>query len=86
MKARSVNISQFDITGLNMPELEFSIECSKGTYIRSIARDLGEILGCGAYLSALRRTRIGDFSVEQAISPDEFTRLAWHAAGGDQDA
>jgi tRNA pseudouridine55 synthase len=69
---KEVTIFSFDITRIELPEIDFEITCSKGTYIRSIARDLGEILGCGAYLSCLRRTRIGDFSVEDAMKMTSF--------------
>lgn len=55
-----------------LPELSFSVSCSKGTYIRSLARDLGESCGSSAYLSSLRRTRIGSLHIEDAVSPDDF--------------
>lgn len=64
--ARPVTIHAFEITAFRLPEIDFRIVCSKGTYIRSIAHDLGEALKCGGYLIALRRTKIGDFSVEDA--------------------
>ncbi|MCL2416754.1 MAG: tRNA pseudouridine(55) synthase TruB [Bacteroidales bacterium] len=63
IKAKPVFIKTFEITRIKMPEVDFRIVCSKGTYIRSVARDFGEKLQSGAYLSALRRTRIGDFSI-----------------------
>jgi len=66
IKAKPVFIKDFEITRIAMPEVDFRIVCSKGTYIRSIARDFGEKLQSGAYLSALRRTRIGDFLVENS--------------------
>ncbi|WP_291788214.1 tRNA pseudouridine(55) synthase TruB [Cecembia sp.] len=66
LEARPVTVSVFEITDFNNPEVHFRIVCSKGTYIRSLARDLGEILGVGAYLSVLCRTRIGDFKLEDA--------------------
>jgi tRNA pseudouridine55 synthase len=69
---KEVNISTFAITRFNPPEVEFRIVCSKGTYIRSVARDLGEYLGCGAYLSSLCRSRIGTFLLESAVTPEEF--------------
>ncbi|MEQ8425921.1 MAG: tRNA pseudouridine(55) synthase, partial [Cyclobacteriaceae bacterium] len=71
LKARQVNIRAFDITHVNLPEIEFRVVCSKGTYIRSLARDLGEGLGVGAYLSELCRTRIGEFLLEKAQTPDQ---------------
>jgi tRNA pseudouridine55 synthase len=72
MEARAVTVSEFEITAFENPEVHFRIVCSKGTYIRSLARDLGEILGVGAYMSALTRTRIGDFRLEVA---EELTAL-----------
>jgi tRNA pseudouridine55 synthase len=72
IKARTVNITEFEITKVNLPEVTFRVVCSKGTYIRSLAFDFGKALGSGAYLSALRRTKIGNFSVEKASSIDHF--------------
>lgn len=66
MEARPVTVSLFEITRFDNSEVHFKIVCSKGTYIRSLARDLGEILKVGAYMSALTRTRIGDFKLEEA--------------------
>lgn len=66
MEARPVTVSLFEITRFDNPEVHFKIVCSKGTYIRSLARDLGEILKVGAYMSALTRTRIGEFKLEDA--------------------
>lgn len=74
LKARKVHIYEFDITAINLPEISFRIVCSKGTYIRSIARDLGEILEVGAYLSSLNRTAIGHFSLESAYDLSEFIK------------
>lgn len=71
LEARPVRISRFEIMRIEMPEVDFVIECSKGTYIRSIARDLGEMLQCGAYLSALRRTRIGPYRIQDALTIDQ---------------
>lgn len=67
IKSKTIFISDFEITRCSLPEIDFRIVCSKGTYIRSIARDFGAQLQSGAYLSALRRTRIGDFRVDDAI-------------------
>ncbi len=75
LEARPVIISKFEVDTSSLPIVKFEIECSKGTYIRSIARDLGEALECGAHLSELRRTMIGDYSVENAIDPIEFQRV-----------
>ncbi len=66
LKSRRVKISIFEITGIKLPEIHFRIVCSKGTYIRSLAHDYGQELGVGAYLTALRRTRIGAFTVADA--------------------
>jgi tRNA pseudouridine55 synthase len=69
---RNIKISQFDITAINLPEIHFEISCSKGTYIRVIANDFGEKLGCGAVLSSLRRTKISYYDVLEALSVREF--------------
>lgn len=69
---RKITISDFEITRIALPEVDFRVSCSKGTYIRSLANDFGQKLNSGAYLSALRRTRIGNFSVENALSIDDF--------------
>ena len=70
--SRKVTINAFEITKIENLTVDFSVTCSKGTYIRSLAYDFGKALESGAHLSALRRTKIGDFSVEKAISIDEF--------------
>jgi len=67
IKPKFVTISEFEITRFVLPDIDFRIVCSKGTYIRSIARDFGKSLQSGAHLTALRRTRIGEFSVDRAI-------------------
>jgi tRNA pseudouridine55 synthase len=69
-----VNIREIKVEKFDLPELILRISCSKGTYIRSLARDIGLELDSGAYLSALRRTRIGEYEVSKAISPDEFEK------------
>lgn len=71
LQPRDVEVSEFEITKLDLPNVEFRIACSKGTYIRSLARDLGEGLGVGAYLSQLCRTRIGSYKLEDAVSIDD---------------
>ncbi len=68
---RKVFVSKFDIE-IALPEIFFEIKCSKGTYIRVIADDFGKKLGCGGLLSSLRRTGIGEYCVENAVSVDEF--------------
>jgi tRNA pseudouridine55 synthase len=72
---RQVNIDSFDITQDNFPKLNFKVQCSKGTYIRSLAYDFGEALNSGAYLSELRRTQIGDYKVREALSIEDFEKL-----------
>lgn len=69
---REVIVKAFDIEHINLPEVSFKIVCSKGTYIRSLVRDFGDCLQVGAYLSALCRTRIGDFRLEDATSMDQY--------------
>jgi tRNA pseudouridine55 synthase len=72
IKSREVEIKAFEITEISGVELKFRVICSKGTYIRSLAHDFGKALNSGAHLSELRRTRIGEFSVDNAITPEEF--------------
>lgn len=66
VKSRRVSIYAFDLTRTELPEVDFQVHCSKGTYIRSLAYDLGRAVGSGAHLTALRRTTIGNFSIENA--------------------
>ena len=70
IKEKSINIYDFKITEVNMPNISFEVTCSKGTYIRSIARDFGDRLNCGAVLSKLRRTKIGEYDVKNASRID----------------
>lgn len=72
LKARSVEIFAFEILQINMPDIHFRIRCSKGTYIRSIAHDFGKALNSGGYLSSLRRTKIGEYNVDNAVTPANF--------------
>jgi tRNA pseudouridine55 synthase len=72
---REVFIRKFEITSIELPIVKFRVVCSKGTYIRSLVRDFGEALGTCAYMSALRRTRIGDFHVDNAYGVEDFVRL-----------
>lgn len=72
---REVVIHEFEITGIQLPEVHFRVVCSKGTYIRSLAFDFGKALQSGAYLSALRRTRIGEYRVEDALGVLAFTAM-----------
>lgn len=72
IKSRAVNVAKFEIDTHNFPELNFSIICSKGTYIRSLVRDFGTACGSGAYLKSLRRESIGEFSVNDALTIEAF--------------
>ncbi len=69
---RKVTIHEFEISKIELPFVHFLIKCTKGTYIRTIANDFGELLGCGAYLKELRRTAIGVYRVEDALLIEEF--------------
>jgi len=71
LKPREVTVSEFEITKIQKPEVHFRIVCSKGTYIRSLARDFGNELGVGAYLTGLCRTRIGKFKLTDALTIDQ---------------
>jgi tRNA pseudouridine55 synthase len=72
---RKVSLSEFEITKIEFPEISFRIVCSKGTYIRSIAHDYGKALSSGAYLSSLRRTKIGVYNVNKALDPITFEEI-----------
>lgn len=72
---KEINIYCFEITNVDLPHIEFRVRCSKGTYIRALARDFGECLKSGAYLSSLRRTQIGDFHIDDAINLDQLEYL-----------
>ncbi|MBL4662237.1 MAG: tRNA pseudouridine(55) synthase TruB [Flavobacteriaceae bacterium] len=71
---RTIQISTFEITKINLPNVDFRVACGKGTYIRSLAYDFGKALNNGGHLSALLRTKIGDFTVEDAISIEDFEK------------
>jgi len=71
---RKVIISKFEIKKIELPDIHFEITCSKGTYIRVIANDFGDKLGCGGLLSKLRREQIGEYKVEQALTIEEFEK------------
>lgn len=77
---RKVVITDFQLTRIALPEVDFEVTCSKGTYIRSLADDFGKAVGSGAYLSALKRTKIGSYNVNTAVSPEEF-RAFFEKAG-----
>ena len=72
---RKTTIYEFEITRIALPEIDFRVQCSKGTYIRSLAFDYGKAMQSGAYLSALRRTKIGDYDVEKALTPEDFEKV-----------
>jgi len=75
LEPRKIIIKEFEITNIEMPVVSFRVVCTTGTYIRSLANDYGNALGCGGYLSKLRRTRIGNFEVEDATSMEDFAKL-----------
>ena len=75
IQSRKIEIIDFEITRIALPEIDFRVVCSKGTYIRSLAFDFGKALNSGGHLSALRRTKIGDFSVDDAIEPLAFEKI-----------
>lgn len=72
LEPKEVHIKEFEITGMDLPRIDFRVICSKGTYIRSLANDFGKALGCGAHLSSLCRTRIGEYFLKDALSMDDF--------------
>lgn len=72
IQARKTTIHEFEITRIALPEIDFRVNCSKGTYIRSLAFDFGKALNSGGYLSVLRRTKIGDYDLVNGVSPAEF--------------
>ncbi len=74
IKSRKIQIDEFEITNIDFPKVSFRVVCSKGTYIRSLAHDFGKALQSGGHLSKLRRTKIGEFSTENAICPIEFEK------------
>jgi tRNA pseudouridine55 synthase len=75
LKPRSITIKAFDITNIEGAVISFKVVCSKGTYIRSLAHDLGQKLGCGAHLSSLERTRIGEYRLEDALTIDDIQEI-----------
>ena len=77
VKSRQIEINEFEITSVDLDTLkvDFRVVCSKGTYIRSLAHDFGKALNSGGHLSALRRTKIGDYNVDNAITPEAFETM-----------
>ena len=74
IEARKTTIYEFELTRIELPEVDFRVKCSKGTYIRSLAYDFGKALNSGGHLTVLRRTKIGNYAVEDAISPLDFEK------------
>lgn len=74
LEPRKITIKEFEISNIDLPIISFKAVCSTGTYIRSLANDFGAALGCGGYLSKLRRTRIGNFKVEDGMTMEELKR------------
>ena len=74
IEARKVTLHEFDFTQINLPQLNFHVRCSKGTYIRSLAHDFGKSLQSGGYLSHLRRTAIGSYRLYDAFTPDQILK------------
>ncbi len=72
--ARTVTVLRLDLLAVELPLLTLEVECGKGTYIRALARDLGEVLGCGGHLQALERRRVGSFALEDGVSLDELEK------------
>jgi len=72
LDARPVTVGEFEITAIQLPEVHFRVLCSTGTYIRSLAHDFGQILGTGAYLQELKRTKIGNYNVADALTPQQW--------------
>ena len=70
-KPRKIEIKKIDIMDISLPDVSFSVTCSKGTYIRTLCHDIGEVLGCGGHLSGLRRTRSGNFSIDDAVTIEQ---------------
>ncbi|MDW8225755.1 MAG: tRNA pseudouridine(55) synthase TruB [Bacteroidota bacterium] len=80
-KPRTVLIAELELLQVVLPYIRLRLVCSTGTYVRALARDIGIALGCGAYIVELRRTAIGNYRVEDALSPEEFAHCAAYHAG-----
>lgn len=81
-EARSVTIARLDLLDFASPCATLAVACSKGTYVRTLVEDLGQVLGCGAHVAALRRTQAGPFGLAQAVTLEELERV--HAEGGNE--
>ena len=75
IESRKVEIKRFEINSINLPYVDFEVECSKGTYIRSLANDFGSALKSGAHLSRLKRISIGNYKIENALEIDDFEKI-----------
>jgi tRNA pseudouridine55 synthase len=75
IESREITIYKFDLTSISLPEIAFEVDCSKGTYIRSLVHDYGKALSCGAYLSSLTRTRIGPYHLSEAYEINHFKEI-----------
>ena len=73
LKPKTLVIDEIELTECNLPDITIRVVCSKGTYIRALARDIGQALESGGHLIALRRTRVGDFKVDQCLNPEKFS-------------
>ena len=73
----AINISDLELLSYNWPLLAVRVKCSSGTYVRALAHDIGEALGCGAYLEELTRTAVGDFRIANAKTPEELEKTGW---------
>ncbi len=73
--AREVEIRSIEVEAVHLPDVTFVVRCSKGTYVRTLVHDIGQHLGCGAYLTALERTRIGSYHLDDASTPDEIAKM-----------
>ena len=69
--ARPVTIYRLEVEKISFPEVEFYLECSKGTYVRQLAEDIGKVLGCGACVSKIDRTQVGEFNLENSVTIEE---------------
>ena len=74
-KLRPVKVASYEITRIELPEIDFTVRCTKGFYVRTYTHDIGAVLGCGAHLSNLRRTRSGKFTLERAVTIDELKTM-----------
>ena len=81
--SRKTTIYEFEITRIALPEIDFRVVCSKGTYIRSLAYDFGKTMESGSHLTVLRRTKIGDYKVENALTPENFEKVILNSEATD---